>query len=94
MKANKLIVETFDLTRRFDGFIAVDAVSLAIYPGEIMGLIGLNGAGKSTLIKMLTTMLPPTAGRAMIAGFDVVREPHSVRARIGYGRDSSPPTAP
>jgi ABC-2 type transport system ATP-binding protein len=49
-----------------------------------MGLIGPNGAGKSTLIKMLTTMLPPTSGRAVIAGFDVVREPHRVRARIGY----------
>lgn len=78
------IVETFHLTRRFDDFTAVNDISLSVYPGETMGLIGPNGAGKSTLIKMLTTMLPPTSGRATIAGFDVVRSPHRVRAVIGY----------
>lgn len=78
------IVETFDLTRRFGAVTAVDRVSLAVRPGEVFGLIGPNGAGKSTLVKMLTTMLPPTSGRAVVAGYDVVRAPARVRARIGY----------
>jgi ABC-type sugar transport system ATPase subunit len=54
-----------------------------VRPGEIFGLIGLNGAGKSTLVKMLTTMLAPTSGRARVAGFDVAAESR-VRAPIGY----------
>ena len=84
MQPNKAIVETFDLTRRFGDFTAVDAVSFAVQSGEIFGLIGPNGAGKSTLVKMLTTMLPPTSGRANIAGYDIVRHPAKVRAHIGY----------
>jgi ABC-2 type transport system ATP-binding protein len=78
------VVETFDLTRRFGDFIAVDRVSLAIEGGEIFGFIGANGAGKSTLIKMLTTMLPPSGGRALVAGFDVAKRPAEVRRHIGY----------
>jgi ABC-type glutathione transport system ATPase component len=62
MAADEAIVDTFGLTRRFGAFTAVDAVSLAVRPGEIFGLIGPNGAGKSTLVKMLTTMLPPGWG--------------------------------
>ncbi len=78
------VVQTFDLTRRFGDFIAVDNVSLTIGAGEIFGLIGPNGAGKSTLIKMLTTMLPPSSGHALVAGFDVAAQPAEVRRRIGY----------
>lgn len=78
------IVETVDLTRRFGALTAVDRVSLSIAPRETFALIGPNGAGKSTLMKMLTTMLPPTSGRALIAGFDVARQPQKVRAHIGY----------
>ena len=52
--------------------------------GQIFGLIGPNGAGKSTLIKMLTTMLPPSSGRALVAGFDVTRQAGEVRKHIGY----------
>ncbi len=77
-------VETKSLTRKFGGFIAVDAVSLNIRRGEIFGLIGPNGAGKSTLIKMLTTLLPPTSGSATIAGFDIVAQPAEVRRHISY----------
>lgn len=72
------------LTKRFGDFTAVDHVSLDIEAGEIFGFIGPNGAGKSTLMKMLTTLLPPTAGSASVAGFDLVREPHLVRHSIGY----------
>jgi len=77
-------IETRALTKAFGGFTAVDAVDLAVTPQEIFGLIGPNGAGKSTLMKMLTTLLPPTSGRALVAGYDVVRAPASVRAHIGY----------
>ncbi len=78
------IVQAFELTRRFGDLIAVDAVSLQVDAGEIFGLIGPNGAGKSTLIKMLTTLLPPSSGRALVAGFDLVQRPAEVRRRIGY----------
>jgi ABC-2 type transport system ATP-binding protein len=77
-------LQTTGLTKRFGDKIVVDAVSLAAAHGEILGLIGPNGAGKSTLIKMLTTLLPPTSGGALVAGFDIVREPAEVRRRIGY----------
>src|ERR1041384_3169162 len=78
------ILETQALTRKFDKLTAVDAMSLAIEPGEVFGLLGPNGAGKTTAIKMLTTLLPPTTGQASIAGFDVVRNASSVRRLIGY----------
>lgn len=78
------VVETRALSRRFDELIAVDALSLEIDAGEIYGLIGPNGAGKSTLLKMLTTMLPPTSGRARVAGFDVSTQAGEVRRHIGY----------
>jgi len=77
-------LQTTELTKRFGDTLAVDRVSIAARPGEILGLIGPNGAGKSTLIKMLSTLLPPTAGSATIAGYDVARQPAEVRRRIGY----------
>jgi len=64
--------------------MAVERVDLRVHAGEIFGLIGPNGAGKSTLIKMLTTLLPPTSGEAVIAGFDLRRQSRDVRAAIGY----------
>lgn len=78
------VVETVDLTRRFGDLVAVDKVSFAVNHGEIFGLIGPNGAGKSTLMKLLTTMLPPSSGRAFVAGFDVTSQPAEVRRHIGY----------
>jgi ABC-2 type transport system ATP-binding protein len=77
-------LHTTELTKRFGDTLAVDRVSISAKPGEILGLIGPNGAGKSTLIKMLSTLLPPTAGRAVIAGYDVATQPAEVRRRIGY----------
>jgi ABC-2 type transport system ATP-binding protein len=77
-------IRTRALTRRFGELVAVDNVSLCIVPGEIFGLIGPNGAGKSTLIKMLTTLLPPSAGEARVAGFDVLTQAAQVRRHIGY----------
>lgn len=71
------------LTKRFGDLVAVDRVDLEISKGELFGLLGPNGAGKSTLIKMLTTMLKPTAGEACVWGHDVARDRNEVRSSIG-----------
>ncbi len=72
------------LVRRFGERTAVDQVSFEIEPGEIFGLLGPNGSGKSTLIRMLCGVLSPSEGGATVLGFDMVREPESVKRRIGY----------
>ncbi|MCP3934184.1 MAG: ATP-binding cassette domain-containing protein [Actinomycetia bacterium] len=71
------------LTRRFDDLVAVDHIDLEIQSGEIFGFLGPNGAGKSTTVRMLTTLLRPTEGRAAVAGYDVVSQSGAVRASIG-----------
>ncbi len=77
-------IEVEQLVREFrKGPRAVDHIDLAVSPGEIYGFLGPNGAGKSTTVLMLTTLLPPTSGRATVGGFDVVREGSHVRAVIG-----------
>jgi ABC-2 type transport system ATP-binding protein len=76
-------VQVQNLTKRFNGFTAVDSLSFQVEEGEIFGLLGPNGAGKSTLIRMLTTLIPPTDGVAFVNGFDVVRQPNEVRRCIG-----------
>jgi ABC-2 type transport system ATP-binding protein len=77
-------IEAEGLERDFKGGIrAVDGIDLAVAPGEIYGFLGPNGAGKSTTVHMLTTLLPPTAGTARVAGYDIVREGPKVRAAIG-----------
>ena len=73
-----------DLVVRFGELEAVGGVSFAVAPGEVFGLLGPNGAGKTTTIRVLTTLLPPTAGRALVAGHDVRTEGLAVRASIGY----------
>lgn len=77
-------IQVLDLTRRFDALVAVDHLTFSTEAASIFGLLGPNGAGKSTLIKMLTTLLPPTSGTALVAGFDIRREPKRVRRSIGY----------
>jgi ABC-2 type transport system ATP-binding protein len=77
-------IEVEGLVREFKkGPRAVDGIDLRVEPGEIYGFLGPNGAGKSTTVLMLTTLLPPTAGTARVAGFDVVKEGPSVRRTIG-----------
>src|ERR1051325_7846491 len=72
------------LVREFKGGIrAVDGIDLDVAPGEIYGFLGPNGAGKSTTVHMLTTLLPPTAGAARVAGFDVRTQGPQVRSAIG-----------
>ncbi|HEY4897443.1 MAG TPA: ATP-binding cassette domain-containing protein [Solirubrobacteraceae bacterium] len=73
-----------DLVVRFGEFEAVGGVSFAVAPGEVFGLLGPNGAGKTTTIRVLTTLLAPTAGRALVAGYDVRTDSLAVRASIGY----------
>ena len=77
-------IQTQDLTCRFGDFVAVSAVSLEIYAGEIFGLLGPNGAGKTTLIKMLCGLQTPSEGSAIVAGFDVQHSREELRGHIGY----------
>ncbi len=76
-------VDVRQITKTFGTFTAVDAISFTVAPGEIMGLLGPNGAGKSTLLRMLTTLIIPTSGTAIIAGANVVAAPDDVRRAIG-----------
>jgi ABC-2 type transport system ATP-binding protein len=78
---NSIVVQ--GLVREFKNLRAVNGIDLTVAPGEIYGFLGPNGAGKSTTVHMLTTLLPPTAGTARVAGFDVVREGPKVRGAIG-----------
>lgn len=78
------IIEVQDLLKRFGDLTAVNSVNFTVNEGEVFGLLGPNGAGKSTIIKILTTLLPPTSGRAFVVGFDVMQQPMAVRRRIGY----------
>lgn len=76
-------IEVEDLTKEFNGFVAVDHISFSIKSGEVFGLLGPNGAGKTTTMSMLSTMLKPTAGRASVNGFDILKKEDDVRKSIG-----------
>jgi ABC-2 type transport system ATP-binding protein len=82
-------IETTALTRRFGAFTAVDSISLRIPKGHLYGFLGLNGAGKTTTIRMLTTLLPPSAGTARLWGHDVARHPLAVRSLVGLVSDET-----
>ena len=81
-----MLIEARHVTKAFGGFTAVDRASLAVEPGEILGLIGPNGAGKSTLFNCLTGDLRPTSGRVLFEGRDVTRLAPEERARLGLAR--------
>ena len=80
---NATAIEVDGISKRFGKLQAVDNVSFQVPAGEIFGLLGPNGAGKSTLIRMLTTLVPPTGGTAIVAVHDIIREPDAVRINIG-----------
>jgi ABC-2 type transport system ATP-binding protein len=83
MSSPDSIIQTENLTRRFGDLAAVDRLNLGVPGGLIFGFLGPNGAGKSTTIHMLTSLLPPSAGTARVAGFDIQREPLEVKRRLG-----------
>jgi len=72
-----------NIVKRYGDFEAVKGINFSVADGEIFGLLGPNGAGKSTLIRMMTTLIPVTAGRALVAGYDVAKDPNAVRRKIG-----------
>jgi ABC-2 type transport system ATP-binding protein len=77
------MIETYDLSKHFDDFKAVDGVTLTVRPGQILALLGQNGAGKTTTVRMLTALLNPTRGWAKVNGYDVVKGAADVRASVG-----------
>jgi ABC-2 type transport system ATP-binding protein len=78
------MIECEDLSKKYNGdFWAVDGVTLNVQPGQILALLGQNGAGKTTTVRMLTALLNPTRGRARVAGYNVTKDPHAVRANVG-----------
>ena len=81
---NNIAIQTKDLTRKFGERTVVDHVNLTIHYGEIFGYLGANGAGKSTTIRMLCGILAPSSGTATVGGFDVYKDPESVKTAIGY----------
>jgi ABC-2 type transport system ATP-binding protein len=81
------IIETQNLTKRYNGLTALDDLSISVEEGAVVGFIGPNGAGKTTTMRILTTLLQPTSGRAWVAGHDVARQPQAVRRAIGYMPD-------
>ena len=78
-----MTIETRDLTKHFDEFVAVTDVSISAQPGEVLALLGPNGAGKTTTVRMLASILTPTAGTARVAGYDVTVDGEAVRAHVG-----------
>lgn len=81
---SEIVLESQGLTKRYNGFVAVDGLALTVRQGEVFGLLGPNGAGKTTTILMLLGLTEPTAGSVRVLGFDPVRQPLSVKARVGY----------
>ena len=81
------VVETRGLVKRYGDELAVAGIDLLVGPGEIFGLVGPNGAGKTTTMKILATLLAPTAGEAYVTGIPVDADPIEVRRRIGYMPD-------
>lgn len=78
------------LRKEFGDAVGVEDVSFSLPSGGVVGLLGPNGAGKTTTMRMLTTYLPPSSGDAIVAGFDIVKEPEKVRSNIGYLPENPP----
>ena len=84
------MIELDGLTKRFGARTVVDSLSFQVTRGEVLGFLGPNGAGKSTTMKMLTGFLKPSAGRALIAGIDVEKDPIAAKTRLGYLPEGAP----
>jgi ABC-2 type transport system ATP-binding protein len=84
MMMNDVVLESRDLTKRYGDFVAVDSLNLAVRRGEVFGLLGPNGAGKTTTILMLLGLTEPSGGSVQVLGLNPMRQPLSVKARVGY----------
>src|ERR1700733_12583510 len=84
------MIDVERLSKHYHSVEAVDRVSFSVGRGEIVGLLGPNGAGKTTTMRMLTTFLAPTSGRAVLSGHDVLDEPLEVRKKVGYLPENVP----
>src|SRR5712692_4084610 len=84
------MISVENLTKFYGARCALDRVSFEIQRGEAIGLLGLNGAGKTTMLRILTSLMLPSAGRAKVDGLDVVQDARAVRARLGYLPDTPP----
>lgn len=78
------VISAHNLTKKFGGFTAVDAITFEVKAGEIFGFLGANGAGKTTAMRMLNGLLMPTSGEGRVAGFDVYKESEKIKRSIGY----------
>ncbi|HKT25004.1 MAG TPA: ATP-binding cassette domain-containing protein [Terriglobales bacterium] len=84
------MIQVQDLTKKYSRNLAVDHISFEVQKGEIVGFLGPNGAGKTTTMRMLTCFLPPSVGRANVAGFDILEQPLEVKKRVGYLPETPP----
>lgn len=84
------MIKVEGLTKRYDRFVAVQGIDFEVAKGQIVGFLGPNGAGKTTTMRILTCYMPPTAGTANVAGFDVLTHPMEVKRRIGYLPENPP----
>jgi len=84
------VIEVQHLTKRYGPTTAVDDISFRVEPGEILGFLGPNGAGKTTTMRVLTGYMPPTEGRAVVAGYDIFEQPIAAKRRIGYLPETPP----
>src|SRR6202050_5186890 len=84
------MIKVENLTKHYGGFPAIKQLNFEVEKGEIVGFLGPNGAGKSTTMKILTSYLPATSGRATIAGFDVFEQSLEARQRLGYLPENTP----
>ena len=77
------MIKTENLTKKFDDILAVDRLTLEIGEGEVFGFLGPNGAGKTTTVRMLTSLIAPTAGTATVMGYDIIQDDQNVRRNVG-----------
>jgi ABC-2 type transport system ATP-binding protein len=84
------MIKTQNLTKHYDGLVAVEDLTFSVEPGEVLGFLGPNGAGKSTTMRMIAGFITPTAGTASICGHDVLAEPLAAKAALGYLPEGAP----
>ncbi|OFW00818.1 MAG: MFS transporter [Acidobacteria bacterium RIFCSPLOWO2_12_FULL_59_11] len=84
------MIEVQGLTKRFGRTVAVEDLNFSVHQGEILGFLGPNGAGKTTTMRVITGFLPPTLGKVMVAGYDVMQEPLEAKRRVGYLPETPP----